>query len=300
MPQKASEEEGPAVRRDRIYGGHRALAVKPRAYYFAKHWWQRGRIALSQRHTKPYEWSGIRILAYHRVADDNDELAVSPAQFTAHMEALAAADVEVVNIDEALGLLTEGMTERYVCVTFDDGYLDNLTNAVPVLERLDLPARIYLATAVTDGVAGFAWYAEQPPLLSWDEVRDLARTELFSFGAQTRTHPVLPRLADEEAWEEIAGSKLELEARLGESVSTFCYPGGIFQEREIEYVRKAGYVAGLTCEPGVNNASQPAETLFRTMIDRRDSASDFRAKIAGYYDLPSALRTWVRDRRLLA
>jgi peptidoglycan/xylan/chitin deacetylase (PgdA/CDA1 family) len=299
MPQRASDENAP-VRRDRIYGRHRALAVKPRSYYLAKHWWQRGRIALTKRGTKPYDWSSIRILAYHRVADDDDELSVPPARFSAHMEVLANADVKVVDVDEALRLLAEDMTERFVCVTFDDGYLDNLTNAVPVLERLELPARIYLATAVTDGDAGFAWYAQQPPLLSWDQIRDLARTELFSFGAQTRTHPVLPRLPDEESWEEIAGSKRDLEERLGEKISTFCYPGGLFGEREVEYVRKAGYAAGLTCEPGVNRGSQPSETLLRTMIDRRDSASDFRAKIAGYYDRPSALRTWVRSRRLLA
>ena len=134
------------------------------------------------------------MLGYHRVSDDNDELAVSPALFSAQMEALADADVTVIGLEQAAELLNDGAHGRYVCLTFDDGYRDNLDQAVPILERLQLPAQIYLATMVIDGGARFGWYREQPPLLTWDEVRDLARTELISFGAQSRTHPILTHL----------------------------------------------------------------------------------------------------------
>jgi peptidoglycan/xylan/chitin deacetylase (PgdA/CDA1 family) len=297
MPRKAPDETSPVLR-DRVYVSHRGLAIKSRSYYVAKHWWQRGRIALNR--TTPYSWKGVRVLAYHRVSDDEDELAVSPARFTQHMQALADADVQVVDVEEALSHLDNNPNGRYVCITFDDGYRDNLEQAAPVLERLELPARIYLATWVIDGNARFDWYASQPPLLSWDEIRDMAETKLFSFGAQTRTHPILPRLSDEDAWDEIAGSKRDLEERLGGGVTGFCYPGGLFRDRELEYVRRAGYVEGVTCEPGVNTKEQPRESLRRTMIDRRDTASDFRAKISGLYDRPSALRAWVRSRRIHA
>jgi peptidoglycan/xylan/chitin deacetylase (PgdA/CDA1 family) len=297
MPQRAPDET-PPVLRDRVYLTHRGLAIKSRPYYVAKHWWQRGRIALNR--TTPFSWNGVRVLAYHRVSDDDDELAVSPARFKQHMEALAAADLTVVDVDEAMSRLDSNSNGRYVCITFDDGYRDNLEQAAPILDRLQLPARIYVATSVIEGDARFDWYSSQPPLLSWAEIRDMANSDLFSFGAQSRTHPILPKLSDEDAWEEIAGSKRDLEERLGGSVSGFCYPGGLFRDRELEYVRRAGYAVGLTCEPGVNTKEQPRESLLRTMIDRRDTAGDFQAKIAGLYDRPSALRAWVRDRRIHA
>ena len=276
----------------------RGLTIKPRPYYAAKHWWQRLRIARNRRRIPAYGWTGVRLLGYHRVSDDNDELAVSPARFSAQMEALADADVTVVGLEEATELLNDGTHGRYACVTFDDGYRDNLEQAVPILERLQMPAQIYLATAVIDGGARFGWYREQPPLLTWDEVRDLARTELISFGAQSRTHPILTHLSDDEAWEEISGAKRDLEEQLKRSVTTFCYPGGLFRDREQDYVRRAGFAAGITCEPGVNTKDQPREALLRTMIDRRDSIGDFHAKLAGLYDQPSALRVWLRGRRI--
>lgn len=278
----------------------RGLALKPRAYYVAKHLWQSARIAANRRRVTPFGWSGVRVLAYHRVSNDEDELAVPVERFAAHMETLAAADVEVVDVARAVELLDGDSDGRYVCLTFDDGYRDNLEHAYPVLERLRLPAQIYLATSVIDGAARFEWYRDQPPLLSWGEIRELARTSLISFGAQSRTHPVLPRLDDSAAWDEISGSKADLERELDKPVTTFCYPGGLYGRREVDLVERAGYVVGLTCEPGVNTPEQPRSSLLRTMIDRRDSEGDFHAKIAGLFDQPSALRTWVRRRRATA
>jgi peptidoglycan/xylan/chitin deacetylase (PgdA/CDA1 family) len=291
-PRKHAAEGTPAT--------HHGLALKPRAYYTAKHLWQSARIALNRRRTISFGWSGVRVLAYHRVSDDEDELAVPLARFNGHMEALADADVTVVDVRRAVELLDNRAAGRYVCLTFDDGYRDNLEHALPVLERLQLPAQIYLATAVIDGAARFVWYRNQPPLLNWEEVRELAVTPLISFGAQSRTHPILPRLDDAAAWDEIAGSKADLEQQLQQPVTTFCYPGGLYGQREVELVQRAGFAVGFTCEPGVNTPEQPRAALLRTMIDRRDSTDDFHAKIAGFLDEPSALRTWVRRRRVAA
>ena len=85
--------------------------------------------------------TGVRLLGYHRVSDDNDELAVSPARFSAQMEALADADVTVVGLEQAAELLNDGTHGRYACVTFDDGYRDNLEQAVPIWSASKCPRR---------------------------------------------------------------------------------------------------------------------------------------------------------------
>jgi peptidoglycan/xylan/chitin deacetylase (PgdA/CDA1 family) len=275
-----------------------SLSIKPRAYYPATHLLQRARIAKARRHGAAAAWHGVRLFGYHRISDQCDELALPRDMFRRHMEALLDAGATPVTLGRALDLLRDGTPGRYVTVTFDDGYHDNLENAVPVLEELGIPATIFVSTHVVDGDARFSWYGDrQPPLLGWDEIEELDRHDLFSIGAHTRTHPALPLLNEDRARAEIVGSKRDLETRLGRRVADFCYPAGLYGEREARLVHEAGFASGVTCEPGVNDAADAALTLRRTMIDRRDTLVDFGAKLAGWLDRPLRLRQLVHARR---
>jgi peptidoglycan/xylan/chitin deacetylase (PgdA/CDA1 family) len=274
------------------------LSLKPRAYYATTHLLQRARIARARRNGAPTDWHGVRLFGYHRVSDQYDELALPRDMFRRHMEALLADGSTPVTLGQAQELLRDGASGRYVTVTFDDGYHDNLENAVPVLEELGIPATIFVPTRVIDGDARFSWYGdEQPPLLSWDEIEALDQHDLISFGAHTRTHPALPRLSVDRARAEILGSKRDLETRLGRTVTDFCYPAGLYGDREAQLAHAAGFTTGVTCEPGVNEPAHAPLALRRTMIDRRDTLVDFTAKLAGWLDRPLRLRKIVHQRR---
>ena len=110
---------------------------------------------------------------------------------------------------------------------------------------------------------------------------------------------MLPRLGEDEARGEIAGSKRDLEERLGKSVTSFCYPAGLYDEREIRLVREAGYRAGVTGDPGVNSGGGGLGRLKRTLVYGDDGALEFAAKLAGKLDKPPLLRAWLY-RRLAA
>ena len=242
--------------------------------------------------------SGLRILFYHRVSDDDDPLAVTPRRFREQMELLADEGYEVVDLAAAVGLLEQGApSSRTVALNFDDGYLDVAENAMPVLEGLGFRATVFLPTGVIDGTASFAWYAEQPPLLAWDEIRRLDGAGTLRFEAHTVTHPNLLLLDDDESRREIAQSKVDLEARLGRPVEAFCYPAGLFGARERRFVAEAGYRAAVTCEPGVNLPGADLLTLRRRQIDPRDRRLDFRAKVGGGHDTPLPLRGLYRRLR---
>jgi peptidoglycan/xylan/chitin deacetylase (PgdA/CDA1 family) len=235
--------------------------------------------------------SGIRILFYHRIADDDDELAVPPERFREQMHYLASAGYQVVDVVQVADRLGRGeVPHRTIGLSFDDGYLDVAENALPVLSDLGFRATVFVATGVTDGRASFAWYRRQPPLLRWDEIVQLDGEPTLGFEAHSVTHPNLLTLDDQRATEEIIGSRDELEMRLGRPVTAFSYPAGLFGERERGIVVQAGYRVAVSCRPGINRPSTDRFALLRRQVDAGDRLLDFRAKVGGGHDTPLPLR----------
>lgn len=233
----------------------------------------------------------LRILLYHRVADDGDPLAVPARRFREQMDYLAAEGFRVVGLLEALELLDSGpVPPRTIALTFDDGFADLRDEALPALARHRFRATVFVATAVTDGRASFRWYARQPPVLGWDDVLELDREGTLRFEAHTVSHPNLLSVDYVTAAAEIEESKRELASRLGRPVSAFAYPAGLYGDRERRLVAAAGYAAAVSCEPGVNLPCTDRFELRRRQIDARDTLLDFRAKIGGGHDTPLPLR----------
>jgi peptidoglycan/xylan/chitin deacetylase (PgdA/CDA1 family) len=244
------------------------------------------------------EGVGLRILFYHRVSDDRDELAVTPRNFRRQMDYLASQSYRVVDVLGAVELLENGAASaKTVGLSFDDGYLDVAEQALPILQERGFRATVFVATAVTGGWARFDWYRQQPPVLGWDEIVELDREGTLRFEAHSLTHPNLLALRDEAAWEEIVGSKATLEAWLERPVEIFAYPSGLFGLRERDLVEAAGFRAAVTCEPGLNTRQTDRLSLRRCQVDARDSLLDFLAKVGGGHDSPLPLRGVYRRRR---
>lgn len=265
--------------------------VKAAATRVRSTWWlarSRGRLGSG----------GLRILFYHRISDDDDPLAVSPRRFREQMELLAAEGFSVVGLAEAFARLEAARpTGRTIALNFDDGFRDVGENALPVLELLGFRATVFVPTGVIDGTAAFPWYSNQPPLLDWEEIVELDRAGTLRFEAHSVTHPNLLLLSDEGARWEIDHSKHDLEKRLARPVDAFCYPAGLFGERERRFVAEAGYRLAVSCEPGANVRATDPLALRRRQIDPRDRRLDFRAKVGGGHDTPLPLRGFYRRLR---
>jgi len=106
------------------------------------------------RHKRPV------ILMYHRVttlAHDPWRLAVTPEHFTEHIECLTRTH-HVVSLRELVRAITDRQAPRgWAAITFDDGYIDVLTTAKPILERFDCPATAFLATGAIGSSREFWW-----------------------------------------------------------------------------------------------------------------------------------------------
>jgi len=148
------------------------------------------------------------------------------------MEALAASSAKVAPLTE----LPYG--EPAVSITFDDGFANFAEHAVPLLERLSLPATVFVIAGYCGGRNN--WPTQPPgfpelPLMSWSALRDLPA--LISLGAHTMTHPDLRVLDDRQLREEILNSRTEIEQRTGRRVESFAYPYGATDARVSALVR---------------------------------------------------------------
>jgi peptidoglycan/xylan/chitin deacetylase (PgdA/CDA1 family) len=272
-------------------------ALKPSPYYRAVDLLERARM-VRRRSWPTGMQAGVRILAYHRVSAERDPLAVTPDAFRRQMEAVLSHDARVVSLDTGLELLVQAVTEPCICVTFDDGYLDTLENAAPILRELGIPATVFLPTAMIDGRAGYDWYRRKaPPALTWDGVAELIADGLIDVGSHSRTHARLPALDDDRVREELAGSKRDIERRLRRPVAAFCYPAGLYGSREARLVQELGYRGAVTCRSGLNRGGEPPAELRRTLIGWADDARRFEAKLAGLLDEPSRLTEAMQRRR---
>src|SRR5262245_38055173 len=129
------------------------------------------------------------ILTYHSLDRSSSVISVEPDRFRRQMEQLAASGVKVVPLADVL------THEESVAITFDDAFGNLVDYALPVLERLALPATIFAVSGYTGRRND---WPSQPggiplmPLMDWTALRDLP--PLFSVGAHTVNHPDLAKL----------------------------------------------------------------------------------------------------------
>jgi peptidoglycan/xylan/chitin deacetylase (PgdA/CDA1 family) len=248
-----------------------------------------------------YVRPGIRFLMYHRVADLNeyDQLTVTPERFKTHIAHLAK-HYNVISLSDAVAKLADAdASAKDVVVTFDDGYLDNLTNAMPVLREFHIPATIFITTKFCDQDMHHPRYkrSKERLHLTWEEVYALSTESLITIGSHTNTHPFLSQISDSDVQREIIGSKRLIEDKIGVEVKYFCYPSGDFTLREQKYIWQAGYKAAVSVAPGVNRDLDNPFCLRRTEINDKDDENDLRLKLKGGFDLFHHYLHWKRKRQ---
>ncbi len=182
-------------------------------------------------------------------------------------------------------------------VTFDDGYENVFQFAYPVLQRLQVPATIFVTTGFVTGGCGvesrLAMYRDLRPL-QWAQVEELHRAGIL-IGSHTHRHLDLGRATAKEIAEELTHSRQLLEDHLGSPVTYFAYPWG--QRRNIgrqtiPLLRECGYMAACSTLWGRNTAETPPYLLRRVRVDPWDTVEDFQAMIAGDWDFVGHYQRW--------
>lgn len=202
----------------------------------------------------------VRVMFYHRVADEHpNDWTISTRAFARQIRWLRSR-FDIVSLAEAQARITADRNRfPTACITFDDGYADNLRFAVPLLLKHELPFTYFVTTNNVLGKRPFPHDVKAGQPLepnTPNQIRVLANVGV-EVGAHTRTHADLggPSVTPAQLNDEIAGSKRELENIIGREVRCFAFPYGMPENMSTESFRvakQAGYRAVCSAYGGYN------------------------------------------------
>jgi peptidoglycan/xylan/chitin deacetylase (PgdA/CDA1 family) len=195
---------------------------------------------------------------------------ISPQRFERQLRWLSRWR-RVVPLEETLKTPPKG---RLAAITFDDGYQDNLTVALPLLEKFHLPMTLFV-------VAGFLG---REGYLSEQELREMARHPLVTVGAHGLWHRNFNSLTSAEARLELTESRRLLSGITGKNVDLLAWPYGECNAELEELSADCGYRASWSVWKGSNGV----HSRWRVPLGRRDNLARFIAKSSGVYSLTKA------------
>lgn len=215
----------------------------------------------------PPEEVHVPILMYHYISalpEDADvyrvNLTVVPEMFDAQLRYLQEQGYQTVTLRDVYDALAIGrpLPEKPIVLTFDDGYKDAYTDAMPLLQKYGFVGEFFvLATPA---------HYESPQYLTWDEMRLMAEAGM-SMQAHGRDHYDLTNRSYDFLVYQIMGVKEAVEAHTGQPVRFFCYPSGRYDDDTLAVVESAGYLGAVTTEWGATQRLDNRYTWPRVRIN---------------------------------
>jgi peptidoglycan/xylan/chitin deacetylase (PgdA/CDA1 family) len=231
----------------------------------------------------------VPILYYHYIRINPNprdragfSLSTPPAMFRAQMQYLADHGFHVISLHQAVVAIKNhsGLPSRPIVLTFDDGYADFFTTAVPILQSHGFTATNF----VISGRMGRAGFMTPSQVVAAD-------TMGFTIGAHTVDHVALGAQVPTRATWEMKQSKLTLEELLGHPVVDFAYPYGSFNQYDMAQAKSLGFEAAAATMYGTAHSAGQLFDLSRTRIGGGLPLSYFAGVVGGPPPTSTELRS---------
>ena len=232
----------------------------------------------------------IPILMYHSIQLPRDNevmrsLHVKPASFARQMWLLSKMGYVGLSMRELQPYLDGKKQGKVVGITFDDGYLNNLTAAAPILKRHGFSGTCYVVSSAIGGDNFWDHHLGIPSneimnanqILEWESLG-------LEIGCHTKTHPDLTKLTYEVQTEELQHSKTALEEITGKSAVSFCYPYGKYNEQLSKLAKNIGFETSTTMNRGRANQNHDPHELPRIPVTFHTLPRLFLLKILTSYE----------------
>lgn len=234
------------------------------------------------------------ILMYHRFIEHEGEKGVHGTwmkvnRFEAHLKLLKRLGYETLTFadfeqNRFIQRLEYG--KKYVMITADDGYQDNLTRMLPLLKKYGFRAIVYVVTHERHN----RWDTEsvdhpdvRVPLLTKEEIRMLSDSGFVEIGGHTNTHAKLDLLDPSEQEIEILENKRQLESITGKKLLSFAYPYGRLNEGAKAQAQKAGYHYAVATDSGPLALHEDRFQIRRIGVFPRTDVLGLWRKVRGNY-----------------
>lgn len=190
----------------------------------------------------------VPILMYHYIRNAENEsalgknLSVSPASFEDQLKWLKENNYETIKVsdlaDPELKAISKIIYDKKkpIVLTFDDGYEDAYTAALPIIQKYEFTGTFYI---IRNSV-GKAEYMNQT------QIDKMAKAGM-EIGSHTLSHIDLSTADDADQRKQIFESKVD--------ATSFCYPSGKFNDTTMSLVKEAGYTTAVTTKSGIANQS---------------------------------------------
>ena len=209
--------------------------------------------------------------------------AVAPAEFERQMEHVAGY-AKLVSLEEVLEYLRgKPLQQDVVAVTFDDGYEDFVDQALPILDKYNVPVTLFASLPSTVRRE----LGTDRPLVS-ESVRDLPAQ--VGVGSHGLTHRKLKHLSRDEVRKELVEPRHSIRERFGKTPRFLAYPKGSFSPHTMELAREAGYEAAFTTLPRAASKKDNLFALPRVEVHASTSFGEFKARLTAAADWYCALR----------
>jgi peptidoglycan/xylan/chitin deacetylase (PgdA/CDA1 family) len=228
------------------------------------------------------------VLAYHAISDLHDDPVISkwsvpPALFAHHLDAIARGGWVFVDLGQVVRAL-DGEVElpaKSVLLTFDDAYVDLLSEAIPTMAKHGAPGVVFAVAGQIGGTN--AWDSEKGArrldLLDAGGLREAAEKGV-EVGSHSTNHRPLRQVPPAQLEVELEGAANRLEATGLPRPRAFAYPHGDCDDRVAGAVAAAGYELAFTIRPGAVTPDADRFLLPRMEVLETDSPRDLRIKLA--------------------
>jgi len=219
-----------------------------------------------------YNNKSIPVLMYHSIDyEKGNELRLPKEQFKEQMKYLKDNGYTTLTLNELYNFLEKNkpIPEKSIVITLDDGYVDNYTNAYPILKELGLNATVFVVTSNID---------KDKRTLTSEQIKEMDEAGI-QIASHTYNHDKLDDLPYEKQLQTMKKSKDDLEKILNHKVDFIAYPYGKWNEESIKAAKDAGYKMAFTTQGGWSNKQDGIYTLNRVYISSLKGIDNFKDRI---------------------
>ncbi len=214
---------------------------------------------------------GVSVLMYHMIGTIEDNGAVlHPDNFREQMKFLKENNYNPITLDELYEYMEHGeaLPINPVCITFDDGYIDNYEIVYPIMLEYGFPWTVFVIGNLTG----------EPGRMTWEQLEEM-RDHGVTIANHTMSHEPMLYLDVATQRREVEEMQALLKEKLDIDNRFFCYPYGMYDETLQQILRENGIVLAVTMDPGRANVGENVMEVERIWIGNEVDMEHFAERL---------------------